>query len=303
MKKQIISIIAAGVLLAASNIHAMAGYNFYFDTPKTEAVPLDQYISSMLPDYMRASPKYRNRFFEAKKIMGIEKPTIFMRDIFNTRTLVGESPIMATQNRSKLPSIITINESSLDGIPASQIDYMLLHECAHVDCNHWGDLNLYAHVVPKLTLPTSALSALYYTTHKYCFGTSKKIALGASLISALGYAYAEKQQNIFLNSEAWSTNDQRIKLCRSYEREADEKSSALLPKFTGRYETIELLLKFHIIAKEAGDQSRPGPLYSTFSDYKSLFTKALKLDESDVKSLEDSATKIVEDFHKKNSSN
>ena len=57
----------------------MAGYSFHFDLPKTENMPLDAYISSILPDEMRIPKEYRDELYKLKKVMGIKTPILFKK--------------------------------------------------------------------------------------------------------------------------------------------------------------------------------------------------------------------------------
>ncbi len=135
MNKKFISLIAASIILAAPNIHAMAGYNFYFGKPKTESVPLDEYISSMLPQKLRLSQEYRDEIKYMKEELKINIPIICARTydpkISGCAWSTGVGPLQF--------AIVQLNEGHMNKHSSKDSNTTTIaHELTHAERNHGG---------------------------------------------------------------------------------------------------------------------------------------------------------------------
>ena len=137
MKKQIISIIAASVMLAVPNIHAEAGYHFHFDASKPswtskELLQPDRFYTEHLqPKDTRPNPEYVAEIFKMKEVMGIKTLTIIKNEAIphNPRAL-------ASARNYAFYSCLRLNEKALarESVRSRTHDNTatIAHELSHI---------------------------------------------------------------------------------------------------------------------------------------------------------------------------
>lgn len=142
MKKQILTILA-GFMLATSGLHGMAGYTFHFDAHKTQPMPLDEHISSILPDNIRASKEYRDELYKMKRNRNIQaflvvRKKTLSENVVGTAYNIGITPLQY--------ALITLDEDKMAKEAYEEKSYenthTLAHELGHVKKNHRGKHNI-----------------------------------------------------------------------------------------------------------------------------------------------------------------
>lgn len=132
---RVIAIIATLVAFTVSSLNAGAGYSFHFDLPKIASIPLDAYVSSMLPDNVRASQEYRDELYKFKKVMGIKTPILVKSEKL-------EGMAIASAENVGLPylrySIIRLDKDKFKQSSSAFNIETLAHEMGHVKNNHFG---------------------------------------------------------------------------------------------------------------------------------------------------------------------
>ncbi len=267
--QKFISLIAASIILAAPNIHAMAGYNFYFGKPKTESVPFDECISSMLPQKLRLSQEYRDEIKYMKEKTGITTPIICVKSSPNA-PFVG-----ATRNYGVGPlrfAILQLNEEDMNDRYGNFNTHTIAHELTHVERNHGGVINTAPlGVIPAVEIWCMASFSKWIPAGmprvapadlKNGFGKIKKsAALGAAglaLTLVIGAAYAKYTS-----------------IRSQWETEAEEGAVEKLSKLGYCKALEEEFLHYKQLQLECPKSTRiKGNMYPTLGEYIAMAEKA-----------------------------
>lgn len=116
-------------------LQAGAGYIFHTHPTPSASMPLDAFVSSMLPDGVRASKEYRDKLYAFKKAMGIKTPVLIKNEKL-------EGMAHASTQNIGLPylrySIIRLDEDKFQHTRSTFNTHALAHEMGHVKNNHFG---------------------------------------------------------------------------------------------------------------------------------------------------------------------
>ncbi len=307
MNKKFISLIATSIMLAAPNIHAMAGYNFYFGKPKTESVPLDECISSMLPQELRLSQEYRDEIKYMKEKAGITTPTICAK--ISSDRLTG-----ATRNYGVGPlrfAILQLNEEDMNSIHPAFSTHTIAHELTHVERNHVGAQNAALNTallglaglalsfrklkkpaaLGGLALTTGTIGALAYEyTERYNAGPNHAVVQSAALLGLAGLAlsFQKLKKPAALGGLALTTGTivslaidteyaKQTSRYVQYETEAEEGAVEKLSKL-GYCKALEQEFQIYkkVLSTHPNSTRINGNIYPTLGEYISMTEKACK---------------------------
>lgn len=238
-------------------------------TPSYLQAGLDSWISSVLPQSMRASQHVRDECYKAKKIMGIKRPVVI------TKNDLGETTLGSTCNNGPF-SHVKIDEKK-DGHQSDshELLHTIYHEMGHVKHNHSAE------ILAPYTYNALAGAALFV----YAVITKSKLAqAGVVLSSFLAgrgidaplYSKEENQQHELEADAAAAQAMAQAGHCELLEQKLKESKivKKYLFKIDGIDESIQQELK-----NESGNYRTRGELYPTLDQEIDMYRAAFRMCE------------------------
>jgi hypothetical protein len=195
---------------------------------------LDSWISSIVPEKMRASEAMRSSIYKATDHLKIKKPVIVMHETL-------EHPTLAKAENNLFFSVIKVDNDAIARQTDARQKYVAYHECGHVLHNHLRT----DRTAEQISTPAYILGAL---TSWYGLVQRNRLAplhkyglLATSSLSFLGSFIADNH-----------TPDDTDQTFQRYEREADAVAYSVTAALDGKAPLEEELATNQAIAPSVG---------------------------------------------------